>query len=640
MTAETFLLYGTHEAEAGPVRLRAGPLAADLVNGNLRTIRFGESEVLRAIAYVVRDRDWGTYEPQLSGLSVEEGERRFEVRYSAACGGPSESTLRFDAVITGRSDGTLVFDVTAWPEGDFETNRCGFCILHPIVGLAGRPVTVEHVDGSVAETKLPELIDPWQPFKDMRAITHEVRPGLFAECRMEGDTFEMEDQRNWSDASYKTYVHPLEKPWPYVLASGEEMRQAVSLAIRGTASPEASTGREHPVRLEAGGEGPALPEIAVVVYPQDVEPALLSLEELKRLGPQGLLFHFDLTSGHGLEELERFAALASGYPARTTLECVLTCEGDLDAELSGVTEMVRRAGLRLDAVAVSPSVDRQSTPPGSAWPDCPPLEEVYAAARCAFPDIRLGGGMLSYFTELNRKRAPADLIDFITHCTCPIVHAADDLSVMQTLEALPFITASARAIFGGTPYRIGPSTIAMRQNPYGSTTKDNPRRQRIAMANRDPRHDGLFGAAWTIGYAARVVGARLEQLTPSGFVGPFGVLAGDGEPAPAGEPRPIFHAVAGLARMAGLTHVAVSTTADDRVAALAGCSSAGKLTVWMANLTPAEVAVDLSALDLDAGCKVAVLDQETLAGSWEETATALPASHQVRLRPYAVARIE
>jgi hypothetical protein len=159
---------------------------------------------------------------------------------------------------------------------------------------------------------------------------------------------------------------------------------------------------------------------------------------------------------------------------QTTLECVVACAGDLDAELSGVAGMVRKAGLKLSAIAVSPSVDRQSTPPGSAWPDCPPLEDVYAAARRAFPDIRLGGGMFSYFTELNRKRVPAGLLDFVTHCTCPIVHAADDLSVMQSLEALPFITASARAIFGENHYRIGPSTIAMRQNPYGGATKPNP----------------------------------------------------------------------------------------------------------------------------------------------------------------------
>ncbi|TIX20908.1 MAG: hypothetical protein E5V34_14810, partial [Mesorhizobium sp.] len=92
--------------------------------------------------------------------------------------------------------------------------------LHPIAGLAGSPITVEHTDGSVVETKLAQLIDPWQPFKDLRAITHEVRPGVTAECRMEGEVFEMEDQRNWSDASYKTYVRPLALPWPYVLPAG------------------------------------------------------------------------------------------------------------------------------------------------------------------------------------------------------------------------------------------------------------------------------------------------------------------------------------------------------------------------------------------------------------------------------------
>jgi hypothetical protein len=257
---------------------------------------------------------------------------------------------------------------------------------------------------------------------------------------------------------------------------------------------------------------------------------------------------------------------------------------------------VRRAGLRLDAIAVSPSVDRQSTPPGSAWPPCPPLEDVYAAARRAFPDIRLGGGMFSYFTELNRKRVPAGLLDFVTHCTCPIVHAADDLSVMQSLEALPFITRSAQAIFGDKPYRIGPSTIAMRQNPYGGATKDNPRGQRIAMADRDPRHNGLFAAAWTIGYAARVAPAGLEMLTLSGFTGPFGMLAASGEPVTEGSPRPIFESIKGLCELAGLAHVSAKTSDETRIAALAGRSASGETIVWLANLTADDVPVDASAL--------------------------------------------
>ncbi|MER8423843.1 hypothetical protein [Mesorhizobium sp. M1403] len=601
MTADAFLLYGTHAVEVEPVRLRAGALTADFVNGNLRNIRQGGTEVLRAIAYIVRDRDWGTYEPALTNLAIEQDTEAFSVSYSASCQAPDGSRLGFRATIKSSADGQLVFDVSARPDSDFETNRCGFCILHPIAGLAGSPVTVEHTDGSVVATRLPELIDPWQPFKDLRAITHEVRAGVTAECRMEGDAFEMEDQRNWSDASYKTYVRPLALPWPYVLPAGKPFRQTISLRVEGGGKVPATAATAEPIRVTLGQAGPVLPDIGVIIYPDEVEAALSKLSVLSELGPQQLMFHFDPTRGHGLDALRSYARLAAAYPARTTLECVIAGDGDLDVELSGVADRVRKAGLKLSAIAVSPSVDRQSTPPGSAWPQCPPLEDVYAAARRAFPDTRLGGGMFSYFTELNRKRVPADPLDFVTHCTCPIVHAADDLSVMQSLEALPFITASVRAIFGTKPYRIGPSTIAMRQNPYGGATKANPDSQRIAMADRDPRHAGLFGAAWTIGYAARLAPAGLEMLTLCSFTGPFGVLALSDEPLEEGTRRPIFHAVKGLCELAGHAHITATTTDETRVLGLASRAQTGKIIVWLANLTPVDVPVDVSGLGSDQG---------------------------------------
>ncbi len=133
---------------------------------------------------------------------------------------------------------------------------------------------------------------------------------------------------------------------------------------------------------------------------------------------------------------------------------------------------------------MSPAVDRRSTPPGSVWPACPPLEEVYAAARQAFPNLPLGGGMFSYFTELNRKRPPVELLDFVTHCTCPIVHDADDRSVMQSLEALPFILRSARAIIGP---RAGPTGSAPRPSACATTPMARaPRRTRMAGASPWP----------------------------------------------------------------------------------------------------------------------------------------------------------
>jgi hypothetical protein len=55
--------------------------------------------------------------------------------------------------------------------------------------------------------------------------------------------------------------------------------------------------------------------------------------------------------------------------------------------------------------------------------------------RGAFPGILVGGGSFAYFTELNRKRRPFALLDFVCHTTCAIVHAADDRSVTETIES-------------------------------------------------------------------------------------------------------------------------------------------------------------------------------------------------------------
>lgn len=605
-----FALTGTHQREPEPIRLVAGALTADLVNGNLRTIRHGGTEVLRAIAYIVRDRDWGTYEPAISNFKLDEGDGKFALSYDAECAGPDGARLLFSARITGSAE-ELVFSATATPERDFETNRCGFCILHPIVGLAGSPVIVEQTDSSVVETVLPELVDPWQPFKDMRAITHTVRPGLRAECRMEGDAFEMEDQRNWSDASYKTYVRPLALPWPYVLPAGKQQAQTITLRLLsdGLAAPAvAESSALRPVLQEAGAP---LPQIGVVFYPDDIPAAFENLAHLRELAPRALLLHFDPTAGHGAPEMAAFAELCRAYPAIVTLESAVPCRDDLDVEMGALAALMREAGLAPDSLVVSPSVDRQSTPPGSKWPACPPLEDVYAAARRAFPNVRLGGGMLSYFTELNRKRVPADQLDFVTHCTNPIVHASDDLSVMQSLEALTPITRSVRAIYGDKPYRIGPSTIAMRQNPYGSSTKDNPDLVRIAMANRDPRHNGLFAAAWTVGYAARGAAAGLQQLVVSAFAGPFGLIAGDGEPVASGRVRPLFHVVKALCELSGLTSLAVNDGRGQRTAAVAARNADGSTSLLVGNLTAQPV--DFKHFDLVGGrAQVAILDADSI----------------------------
>lgn len=618
MSGDLLRLYGTNEREPESRTLVAGDLSVTLQDGNLRTLRFRGHEVLRAVAFLVRDKDWGTCSAAISDLRIEAAGQGFSVSYKARFAAPSGAHLACAIKIAG-TEKAIDFAADCVSDADFETARAGFVVLHPVIGVAGQPVTIRHGDGNVEHAHWPDQIEPWQPFKEISAITHQVAPGISAVTEFVGDIFEMEDQRNWTDGSYKTYVRPLALPWPYRVPEGKPFSQKVVVAIEAAndAAPAADTSGAITLRLTPTSR--RFPEIGVGLRPECLAQERATLGVLQTIGARHLIAHFDPGAGHGLPALKGYAELAERSGHKVTLEVAVPCKGSLNAEMAELAALVRDAGLVLDTLFVCPAVDRQSTPPGSIWPDCPPLEDVYAAARAAFPGVRLGGGMMSYFTELNRKRVPGDLIDYVSHCTNPIVHAADDLSVMQTFEALRFVVSSTRAIYGEKPYRIGPSTIAMRQNPYGSATKDNPSGGRIPMANVDARHNGQFGAAWTLAYAATVATTGLEVLTLSTLAGSFGLVAREGEPTAQGALRPLAHVLARLGAFTGQAVHAVETSRPDAVLGLAS-----KDCLLLANITPEVQTVILPSLPRAV----------TLIGG-----DVLPVAEQVFLPPYGCVEI-
>src|SRR5919106_3409824 len=140
------ILFGTEEPVVPPKMLRAGPLTCELEAGNLRYIRVGGKEALRALSFIVRDKDWGTYNPEISNLKVGQGPDNFQVSYDARCKDDAQE-LTYRATITGASNGSLAFEATATAVTDFLTNRTGLVVPHPIEGGAGDPVDVLHADG-------------------------------------------------------------------------------------------------------------------------------------------------------------------------------------------------------------------------------------------------------------------------------------------------------------------------------------------------------------------------------------------------------------------------------------------------------------------------------------------------------------
>jgi hypothetical protein len=641
-------LFGTEQRDSKGRELKAGPVTAMLDNGALRYIKLGDVEVLRAIAFLVRDENWGTYTPHIGNQKIRQTPKGFSVTYDARCG-EAGSALTYRAEINAAADGKLTFIAVATPESDFRTNRTGFIVLHPLKGVAGFPVEIEHVDGKRVKSKFPALVDPVQPFMNVRALRHKVMPGVFVTCRMEGDAFETEDHRNWTDASFKTYVRPLELPWPYTLTKGETFTQSVTLTFSGKLPKVKQRARLRPVVVDLGRSAGKLPDIAIAVSAAHANHALAHAQTLKAAGPRQLLCEIDARASNIGEVAGVYRELSEKTGAPVALEIILPGKGDPSTELAPVVEALKRTGLDPEAVAVSPAVDLKAVLPGSAGGDAPSLADIYRAARAAFPKAKLGGGMFSFFTELNRKRPPAELIDFVTHTTCPIVHAADDISVMETIEALPYVVQSTRAIVGkDKPYHIGPSTIPARFNPYGPSTAPNPTNGRVCLSDNDPRHRGLYGAAWTLGYVAALAYSGIDQVSAGAATGPSGIVHRQSARAQPyfddlrGEAvYPLYHVLASLAEARGAKLSAVKLDGGG-IAGLAYGSRKNRV-LWLANLTGDRKKVKVR--DFDGAARLHLLDEASFAKATIDPAffakggKLLKKVSNLELGPYAVARL-
>ncbi len=640
-------LCGTEQPDVVGRTLHAGPMTVEFDNGQLRYLKVGGVEVLRAIAFLIRDKNWGTATPVLSKLKIDQRSDSFSISFHAQIQIENQK-LAYDASIEGSPDGNLLFTGTAVPITDFLTARTGFVVLHPLKGVAGFPVDIEHVDGKKVKGTFPEHVNPIQPVLDIRSLSHEVLPGLRATVRMEGDTFEMEDHRNWTDASFKTYVRPLARPWPYTLKAGESVTQSIAVTLQGALPKGGKPGAARPIGIDLGAVSrDALPPVGLGVPAEEIEHAIAQLDLLKLAAPRFLICHIDVRQQHGLKELYGYRVLSEATGAEVALEAVIESVDGFDKELKRLATWVSQSGIKLSSIAVVPAGDLKSVLPGGPRPPAPDLAALYAAARKTFPGLRLGGGMFSFFTELNRKHPPAGELDFVVNTTCPIVHAADDRSVMETLEALPYQVTTARAFIDKTAYRIGPSAIGCRDNPHGATWTPNPDNVRVCLTKLEPRQRGLFAAAWTLGYIATFARTGVEAIAMGAPTGPLGLIYRKAEHAQPWYDQlereavfPVFHVVSGLTQGAGRKLVAAQSADPAKVQCLA-YRSPGGTTLWLANLTADPQPVRLSgakgalfgtALDEDSFVH-ATANPHAFQQTWK------PMSDTLTLKAYAVAVI-
>ena len=101
-----------------------------------------------------------------------------------------------------------------------------------------------HCPAGVITGELPKTIGPqryegglyFPLFEAVSSLKVSLAGGVEARFDFEGDLFEMEDQRNWTDGSFKTYCTPLSLGYPHTANAGQNFAQRVSVSASGPVS--------------------------------------------------------------------------------------------------------------------------------------------------------------------------------------------------------------------------------------------------------------------------------------------------------------------------------------------------------------------------------------------------------------------
>ena len=570
----------TREA-ADAIELVAGPVVVTLENGALRWIRVRDVEVVRGIYGAVRDPSWGTIQPRFATYQVASGGGRFEVRFSAECVREADGVdVGWSGTITGSRDGTIRFVFDGQVRRPFDTARIGLCVLHP-PRLAGSRVVVETLFGT-HRGHFPDLITGHMPFSNITQITHDLVRVHETRIDFAGDVFEMEDQRAFADASFKTFSRPLALPWPYRVDAGTPVRQAVTISVprAGSAIARSTTvgmPRSDVVRLSVGA-GRLFPAVGSSVPPPGTAMAPSVARAVRGLGLAHLRAEVVVSGRGASEQLDR--AVDHSMAAGAALEVVLV----VDPRSAGIGELVGRLAAHRGILArvIAVDLERHTTPPALA-------ARVRAAMRSAGLSVPLVGGSRAYLYQLVAQGLPAELVDGVTYPANPQVHAFDESSIIETVEALPATVRTAAALAGGKPVAVGPVSLKALLNP-DLVGPEPPPAPGGLPGRYDRRQPSAFAAAWTLGAAAALAGAGAASLTLHETAGWAGLVTAENPdlppmPAQPGIVLPVGCVVAALVGLNGAEVLEGSPVT--RLATLAVRRPAGRLEVLLANLDQA-----------------------------------------------------
>ncbi len=489
--------------------LKAGNIELLYDHGFLRTLRSDQNEILRMIYFAIRDENWQTLTQHIADEQINIGDNSFSISYTATVVQKNKSIFTWRVIIEGSRMGEISYEIKGKPLEQITTNRAGFCVLHPIQGLAGHSVHIKHAHQSDQEYYFPVMVDPYQPFVDIIGMQWQSYDQSFS-LAFEGDIFETEDQRNWGDASFKTYCTPLHIPFPRTLSIDEEVHQKIifkSLAVSKPSIKQVPLIHTNPARFDLGvNESTDILNLsaACVQKLKEINFSFYGIEVhayeavwIQKLGSQ-------IEQGLNLEIPFKIDLIVSDLYIQE-IEIFLSKIKLLPISIKYITLFLQ-----------SSLVTRQD------------IINVIPYLKTNLPNTKIGVGTNYNFTELNRNRFDPLYADYISFSYNPQEHATDDLTIMENIETLSSLVQSAQHLYH-KPIHISPITLKRRYNPYAT----DPAALTVTLDQQyDPRIKQPFMAQWADQLLHSLLYTNVAAITLLATVGSLGLMDEKGNEYP------------------------------------------------------------------------------------------------------------
>lgn len=559
--------------------LHAGELSMFYETGFIRYVKAGDKEIVRMINHYIRDATWANVPMTIVSEKIEKNETSFSVDYEALCQA-GDIQFKWNCRIKGNADSSVTFEIKGEALQTFERNRLGFTVLHATDPYAGTACEIVHSDKRREIVRFPDLIEPFQPFFDITAMHWIPEKGIEAILEFTGEIFEAEDQRNWGDASYKTYCTPLVKPIPATVAQGDVISQGIYLKVNTTA-PLADRG-EKQLTLQTDRTVLA-PFPAIGLTQNDLAPQTFTTQCIVDLAVDFL--RIDIHSQDSTIREKILKVLAFNLPLDVALFIGENESLDFIDELIPFTPHIRQ----FIVLPGSPvSTDRAL------------LDRVTPVLRVKFPKTRIGGGSDIFFTELNRKPTPPATLDYLSFPFTPQAHAGDMLTMTENLNALSDTIRSCRSLADGRDIHVGPVSFKTRWKFRQS--KVEPTMTPYSLPGSvDPRQLSLYGAGWTIGCFKYLAESKAREIAFYETCGWRGLLSHPDQPwptdflFPAQSVYPVYLVLKEMLKHKSEKIVKLISSDPLTVDGVAFLDGQGKEIILMANYTEEDQSVTVAA---------------------------------------------